>query len=122
MYSHERDSARSVRQLLCPEGLCNDWLAARQACWQSPPPLHPCLTVTAWPPALPPAGLQKLLEQKDNHIFKGLSTLATFGCPFKDAVAGGSNAFSGRRPAVPRDAAWPLWLPGGWCKACLCAH
>ncbi|KAL4420139.1 hypothetical protein ABPG77_010355 [Micractinium sp. CCAP 211/92] len=39
----------------------------------------------------PEEGLQKLLEQKDNHIFKGLSTLATFGCPFKDAVAAGKD-------------------------------
>ncbi|KAL4458690.1 hypothetical protein ABPG75_013555 [Micractinium tetrahymenae] len=39
----------------------------------------------------PEEGLQKLLEQKDNHIFKGLSTLATLGCPFKDAVAAGKD-------------------------------
>ena len=34
------------------------------------------------------AGLQRLLEQKDNHVFKGLAKLAAFGCTYKDAVAG----------------------------------
>lgn len=47
-----------------------------------------------WPPTplcfIPlslPAGLQKLLEAKDNHIFRGLSTLAATGCTFAEAAA-----------------------------------
>lgn len=50
-----------------------------------------CTTLfRCWVPflACPRAGLQKLLEQKDNHVFRGLSRLASPGCTFKDAVAG----------------------------------
>lgn len=38
-----------------------------------------------------PAGLQKLLDSKDNHIFRGLATLAAYGCTYKDAVAAGKD-------------------------------
>ena len=37
------------------------------------------------------AGLQKLWEQKDNHIFKALAILAAFGTPLKDAAAAGKE-------------------------------
>lgn len=38
------------------------------------------------------------MEQKDNHIFKGLATMATFGCPFKDAAAGAHAAMARQAP------------------------
>jgi hypothetical protein len=37
------------------------------------------------------AGLHKLLEAKDNHIFRGLSTLAAPGCTFSEAAAVGKD-------------------------------
>ncbi|KAL4859210.1 Sister chromatid cohesion protein PDS5 B-B [Chlorella vulgaris] len=39
----------------------------------------------------PEEGLQKLLDSKDNHIFRGLATLAAYGCTYKDAVAAGKD-------------------------------
>jgi sister-chromatid-cohesion protein PDS5 len=41
--------------------------------------------------AKPEEGLQKLVEQRDNHVFRGLATLAAYGCTHKDAVAAGKD-------------------------------
>ena len=53
------------------------------------------------------AGLQRLLEQKDNHVFKGLAKLAAFGCTYKDAVAGALDM-----PAVLWRLGVPCWMDG----------
>lgn len=36
-------------------------------------------------------GLTKLWEQKDNHVFRGLQTLAAYGCPLKEATVAGRD-------------------------------
>lgn len=39
-------------------------------------------------------GLQRLWHMKDNHIFRGLATLSTYGTSFADAVAAGKDVQS----------------------------
>jgi hypothetical protein len=39
-------------------------------------------------------GLQRLWSMKDNHIFRGLATLSTYGTSFADAVAAGKDVQS----------------------------
>jgi sister-chromatid-cohesion protein PDS5 len=39
-------------------------------------------------------GLQRLWNMKDNHIFRGLATLSTYGTSFADAVAAGKDVQS----------------------------
>ena len=71
--------------------LLGSWLRChgKQALpWWLMPPCHVCSLFPLGDPRISTAGLQKLLEQRDNHVFRGLATLAAYGCSYKDAVAG----------------------------------
>lgn len=101
---------------------CRRWVCHLAACLGPPADcsLGRFAQCSAWalPPAcLPPAGLQRLIEQKDNHVFRGLATLAAFGCTYKDALAGERRKPLCKPLLSPLPHSAGVQLACSWCPA-----